>query len=252
MKNRKITSETIHNASAMLIQEMMEDERAEYYDGQHHYETDFYFTVFMEPPQILKSKITNIFIDDAKSEGKADMKAYLDTVEKFMGKVNLNGNMLSLWFPDIALLSDEEALSYLEKARALYEKLLPPDDPRLGGLYNNTGLVLTDLSRFEEALTLYEKALAVMRRDPAGRPEEAITHLNMADTLTAQLGSEAAESAVTAHLDEALRLLSDPGIPKNGYYAFVCEKCAPVFGAYGYCVAAADLARWAKEIYERP
>lgn len=95
-----------------LVQ-MMEDERAEYYDGQHHYETDFYFTVFMEPPQILKSKITNIFIDDVKSEGKADMKAYLDTVEKFMGKVNLIGNMLSLWFPDIALLSDEEALSYL-------------------------------------------------------------------------------------------------------------------------------------------
>ena len=145
----------------------------------------------------------------------------------------------------------KEALPYLEKARALYEKHLEPSDPRLGGLYNNTGLTLTDLRRFDEALALYEKALGIMRQDPAGKPEEAITHLNMADTLTAKLGAEAAESAVEAHLDEALRLLADPAIPRNGYYAFVCEKCAPVFGFYGYFLAQKDLEERAKEIYER-
>lgn len=145
----------------------------------------------------------------------------------------------------------ELALPYLERARALYEKHLAGDDPRLGGLYNNTGLTLTDLRRFDEALALYEKALAVMAKKPGGELEEAITHLNMADTLTAQLGSEAAESAVEVHLAAAEKLLDAPGIPRNGYYAFVCEKCAPVFGSYGYFLIQRDLQARAKEIYDR-
>ena len=144
-----------------------------------------------------------------------------------------------------------KALPYLERARALYEKHLPADDPRLGGLYNNTALTLTDLERYGEALALYEKALAVMAKKPGGELEEAITHLNMADTLTAQLGSEKAEAAVAQHLDAAIALLDSPEVPRNGYYAFVCEKCAPVFGFYGLFLTKADLEARAKEIYER-
>ena len=144
-----------------------------------------------------------------------------------------------------------EGLPYLERARTLYEKHLPEDDPRLGGLYNNTGLTLTDLGRFDEALALYEKALAVMEKKPGGELEEAITHLNMADTLTARLGSEEAEAAVEKHLDAAESLLDAKTLPRDGYYAFVCEKCAPVFGSYGRFLTQADLEKRAKEIYER-
>ena len=52
-------------------------------------------------------------------------------------------------------------------------------------------------------------------------------------------------------MDEALSLLDTPGIPRDGYYAFVCEKCAPAFEYYGYFLAAEDLKERAKRIYER-
>lgn len=145
----------------------------------------------------------------------------------------------------------EKALPYLEKARVLYEKHLEKDDPRLGGLYNNTALTLTDLGRYEEALALYEKALAVMKQKEGGEPEEAITHLNMADTLSLWKGTEAAEAEIETHLSAAEQLLDAPNIPRNGYYAFVCEKCAPVFGYYGHFLTQAELEARAKAIYER-
>lgn len=96
-----------------LLVQMMEDERAEYYGGQHHYETEFYFTIFMEPPQMLKSRLTNLFIEDKKTEGKADIRVYLDWMEKFMNRVDMVARMLSLWFPDIRLMDDSETISYL-------------------------------------------------------------------------------------------------------------------------------------------
>ena len=37
---------------------------------------------------------------------------------------------------------------------------------------------------------------------------------------------------------------------RDGYYAFVCEKCAPVFDYYGYFVTARKLAEQSRRIYE--
>ena len=144
-----------------------------------------------------------------------------------------------------------EAQPYFEKARILYEKHLEASDPRLGGLYNNTGLNLTDLGRWDEALELYAMALAVMQKTPGGELEEAITHLNAADTLAAKLGPEASEEAVEERLEKAMALLDAPGVRRDGYYAFVCEKCAPVFGHYGHFWEQRELAERARAIYER-
>ena len=49
------------------IVQKMEDERAGYYAGQKHFETSYYFIVYCEPPQLLKSRITDAFIADAKN-----------------------------------------------------------------------------------------------------------------------------------------------------------------------------------------
>ena len=84
-----------------------------------------------------------------------------------------------------------------------------------------------------------------------GEPEQAITLLNMADAAEAALGAEDAESRVAEYLDEAERLLDTESLPRNGYYAFVCEKYAPVFGHYGYFATEAELKRRAKEIHDR-
>lgn len=112
-------------------------------------------------------------------------------------------------------------------------------------------LTCTALGRYAEAFTLYDQAMDVMARVPAGVLEQAITCLNRADTLAAQLGMEQAEGQINDLLDQAWDLLQDPAAPHDGYYAFVCEKCAPAFSYYGYFLAAQELQDTAKAIYER-
>ena len=141
-------------------------------------------------------------------------------------------------------------LAYFEKARENYRRNLPENDERLGGLYNNMALCLTSCGRYGEAMDMFAQALRVMEKQEHGEPEQAITLLNMADTLEAEMGPEDAAEYTEDYLDRAGELLDRETIPRNGYYAFVCEKCAPVFGHYGYFAREAELEKRAREIRE--
>ena len=145
----------------------------------------------------------------------------------------------------------ERALQYFEKARSVYEKGTGTSPELLGGLYNNMGLVCNALGRYEEALSLYEKAISVMGQVPGGVLEQAITCLNMADTIAARDGNETGEEEINALLDRAETLLKDPSVVHDGYYAFVCEKCAPTFSWYGYFLTAQELTGTADRIYKK-
>ncbi len=142
----------------------------------------------------------------------------------------------------------EGGLAFFERARRNYERNLPPEDSRLGGLYNNMGLTLASLGRWREAEELFHRALEVMARQEHGEPEQAITWLNLADAREAELGPEEAEGQIQGFLEEAERLLNTESLPRDGYYAFVCEHCAPAFGHYGWFVTEAELTRRAEEI----
>ena len=142
-------------------------------------------------------------------------------------------------------------LAFFEAARENYEKNLPENDSRLGGLYNNMALALTVCGRYDEAENMFRRALAVMEKQENGELEQAITWLNMADAAEAALGTEAAEEKTETYLEQAAELLDTENLPRNGYYAFVCEKCAPVFGHYGWFAKEAELAGRAKEIHDR-
>ena len=170
----------------------------------------------------------------------------------------------------------ERSLELFEKARAAYESSSFVEPQLLGGLYNNMALTCTALSKYDEALVLYEKAVLVMAKVQDGELEQAITCLNMADTVEAWLGMEEGESRIFELADRAEELLDDKGrellrrpdgetsvletpgalkaLPAEekariGYYAFVCEKCAPVFEYYGYFLTADRLRETAEKIY---
>lgn len=144
----------------------------------------------------------------------------------------------------------QQSLPLFEKAREIYESELSDDDSRLGGLYNNMALTLVDLERYEEAYSLYEKAISVMKKVKSGELEVAITHLNIASAKEKELGSTESDEIVREHLDQARQLLDNFG-NRDSYYAFVCEKCAGVFGYYGYFLYEKELNERASEIYER-
>lgn len=144
------------------------------------------------------------------------------------------------------------SLEFFEKAKEVYENELPADDTRKAGLYNNMALTLVDLERFAEAKMLYNNALVIMHSDENGQLDEAITYLNMADCAEAELGEIAAEPRIREYLDKAEKLIDSVEEDKRGgYYAFVCEKCAPTFEYYGYFLTAKELEKRSREIYER-
>ena len=169
----------------------------------------------------------------------------------------------------------ERAIRLFEKARAAYESSSQTETQLLGGLYNNMALTCTELGRCEEALALYEKAADLMGRVPDGELEQAITYLNMANTVEVQMGLEAGEQQINALVERAEELLKAKGEEllgkgeaaltdgtdlramkqeeraRLGYYAFVCEKCAPTFAYYGYFMTAESLTERSEELVKR-
>ena len=144
----------------------------------------------------------------------------------------------------------EAALDLYQMARNIYERDLSATDDRLGGLYNNMGLALVDLGRFREAEGLYEKAIAVMQAVPEKEPEQAITWLNMATAAETEHGLELARPQIAALIQKAMGCMEIGKDRTDGNYAFVCEKCATVFGYYGYEAYAQELQARCRRIYE--
>ena len=143
-----------------------------------------------------------------------------------------------------------EGIYLFEKAREIYEKNLKSDDDRLAGLYNNMALALTDLKRFDEAKALYERALSVLQRVKGKEPEQAITYLNLASCAESELGLENAQEIIEENIEKAMECLEQSEDKISGNYAFVCEKCATVFGYYGYFYYENILKERYKRIYE--
>ena len=176
----------------------------------------------------------------------------IDLLERldFGGTVSAGTTYVNAATAMSAFGENEKALDLFQKARAAYASGARADHSLLGGLCNNMALACVALGRFDEAYALYDEAMDHMAQAPNGALEQAITCLNIANALEAQLGMEAAEGRIFERLDRASELLADPGIPHDGYYAFVCEKCAPSFEYYGYFMEAEHLKQEAGRIYE--
>ncbi len=183
--------------------------------------------------------------------------AQAEALLALIGRIGMDGSISAgTAYTNVATVynafgENERSLAVFEKARAIYEATPSLAPELLGGLYNNMALTLTALGKFREAYALYDKALLTMAKVKNGALEQAITYLNMADAAEAELGPEDAAESIEGYLDKALELLNTPSVPRGGYYAFVCEKCAPTFSYYGYFLAANDLNERARAIYER-
>ena len=176
--------------------------------------------------------------------------ALLDELD-FDGSVSAGTTFVNAATACSAFGENERALGLFEKARAVYEAAPNIRPELLGGLYNNMALSCKAMGRYDEAFALFDRATEQMGKLPGGKLEQAITCLNIADAVAAQQGLEAGEARIGALMDEAWELLRDEAALRNGYYAFVCEKCAPSFAYYGYFLAAEELQKEAARIYER-
>lgn len=146
---------------------------------------------------------------------------------------------------------NEKAIPYYRMAEKIYLEKLNENDDRIGGLYNNMALAVADCGNFDEAELYYHKAVDIMKKAENGELEIAITYLNMANLCEKRDGLEIAEMQISNYIEKAYSLIDTPSLPRNGYYAFVCEKCAPTFGYYGYFLYENELKKRAERIYER-
>ncbi len=141
----------------------------------------------------------------------------------------------------------EKGLELFALAEKIYDKLLEKNDERFGGLYNNTALALVDIKDYNGALKKYNLAVKVMKAVKHGKPDLAITYVNMAHVYY-ELGDK---KMVTECMYNASELLFNEENVQNGYFAYVCEKCSPSFEFFGYDIISKQLKQLSKEIYER-
>ena len=187
--------------------------------------------------------------DKAFAQAEAALQL-LDAME-FEGSITAGTTCVNAATAYQAFGEHEKALAIFERARKNYEAIPSLKPELLGGLYNNMALTLVSLGRFGEANALYAKALETMANAPHGALEQAITYLNMANAAEDEKGLLDASETIDAYLETAQRILDAPGIPHEGYYAFVCEKCAPTFEYYGWFAAANEFKERARAWYER-
>ena len=186
-----------------------------------------------------------------KEKSLRNGEAALRLVEKldFDGTVSAGTTYVNYATACNAFGENERALELFEKAQAVFEAQSGVSPDLLGGLYNNMALACVSTGQFARAGALYDKALAVMADVPGGELEQAITYLNMADAVEAEQGPEAGEARICELLDKAFILFDSTRAPRDGYYAFVCEKCASAFSYHGYFLEAEELSSRARKIY---
>ena len=143
----------------------------------------------------------------------------------------------------------ERALPLYERTEKIYRARLSPEDARFGGLYNNRALALHDLGNFEDSEKCFFQALEIMGNIEHGETDMAVTYVNLAHLYEDWL--EEPETKIDECMNRALALLDTESLPRNGYYAFVCSKCAPSFGYFGYFLADRELKKRAEELYAR-
>ena len=81
--------------------------------------------------------------------------------------------------------------------------------------------------------------------------DAAITYLNLADLYFKKLGEVDSAELIEENLDKAEKIFDDENVVRDGYYAYVCEKCAPTYEYYGWFVIAKKLNDLADKIYDR-
>ena len=188
-----------------------------------------------------------------KDKAFAQIEAALRLLDEmdFSGTITAGTTYVNAATAYQAFGENAKAIKLFERAKAVYESIPSLKPELLGGLCNNMALSLVEEKRFSEARALYEQALSVMANAEHGALEQAITYLNMADAAEAELGLLDASETIDRYLETAQNLLDTPTLVRDGYYAFVCEKCAPTFAYYGWFAAADELNERARAIYER-
>ena len=181
-----------------------------------------------------------------------------------------------------------QALRFYRQAVQIYERLLPAEDYRWAGLYNNMSIMLEKAGENREAVDCAKKALAIIEKQEGNEPQTATTLTNLALVYFKLSENEEAKSCLSRaialfeqgegapneHYSGALagmgeayfrdgeyeksldiyeRALEDvkQHYGENMSYGILCENCAAVCGAMGDEKKQKEYADRAREVIGR-
>ena len=158
------------------------------------------------------------------------------------GTVYLNGATTMKAFGEA-----ERAMVYYEKARDIYKKTLPDNDFRLAAFYNNVSSAYKELGEFTKCEESCLQAISILEKTGGYYGEMAISHINLAHLY---YDLDSFDERVYNEMEKAWELLMNSENKRDGNYAFICSKCYPSFGFFGYFEFETRLKDIVKEIYE--
>lgn len=141
-----------------------------------------------------------------------------------------------------------DALPIFRHVSRVYADHLDPHDYRFAGLFNNMAQSHEALGEYREAEDLFLAAIRIMEGLEGGENEIAVTLCSLAELYDA---SDAEDPRIASCLGQAWDCLDDPGLKRDGYYAFMASKCVPVFDRLGFFLYAKELEERIGKIHER-
>lgn len=139
------------------------------------------------------------------------------------------------------------AMTYYDAAKLIYLNHLDPYDFRFAAYYNNIASAYNSLGNVEEAEKCYFNALRILEKSNDYLGEQAITHVSLAHLY---YDIDNLDSRPYDHMEKAWELLLSDNIEHDGNFAFVCSKCYPSFGFFGYFEYEQRLKSLMESIYE--
>ena len=146
----------------------------------------------------------------------------------------------------------DKAMELFRKAEKIYEKHLENNEYKYASLCNNMATALVQLKQFDEAEKLYYKSIEILEKCPQSELEKAMAWLNLADAYIARHGlNEDSENRIVEYLYNAQLCLDDENTERDGYYAFVADKCYPIYEYFQWYSYSDELKERIREINER-
>lgn len=140
----------------------------------------------------------------------------------------------------------EEAETAYKNAATCYRSL-PEHHPLRAGLFNNLSSLYLEQGRYEEAIDVLSRSLAILQQN--GTPvEAAVIYVNLAQAYEKK---DPTDARIFEAMDHAWEILELEDLPRDAAYAETARKCAGAFGYFGYFAAERQLHERADLLYER-
>ena len=142
----------------------------------------------------------------------------------------------------------KDAMPYYEKAKIIYEQSLDPSDYRIAAFHNNVSSAYKDLGDFKGAEESCLRAISVLEQKQGFLGEIAVSLINLAHIYH---DADPFDERIGDLMDKAWDCLMSKENQHNGDFAFICSKCHPSYGFFGYFEREAELKALTEKIYGR-